>query len=65
VLLPLKEAQWFYSLETQLTSLAMVIDKANHVDRIVSEIEEKVDLADLEVMGWEEMMPDLVAGHRD
>jgi putative ABC transport system permease protein len=62
VLLPLKEAQWFYSLENQLTSLAMVIDKANHVDRIVSEIEEKVDLADLEVMGWEEMMPDLVQG---
>lgn len=62
VLLPIKEAQWFYSLENQLTSLALVIDKANNVNRIVGEISAEVDTTALEVMGWEAMMPDLVQG---
>ncbi len=62
VLLPIKEAQWFYSLENQLTSLALVIDKANHVNRIVKDISAQVDTTALEVMGWETMMPDLVQG---
>jgi len=62
VLLPMKEAQWFYSLENQLTSLALVIDKADHVKRIVNDISVQVDTDVLEVMGWQEMMPDLVQG---
>jgi len=62
VLMPLKETQWFYNLENQLTSLALVIDKADHVKRISREINSEIDTAALEVMGWEEMMPDLVQG---
>ncbi len=62
VLMPLQETQWFYNLEDQLTSLALVIDKADHVKRITREIKSEVDTAALEVMGWEEMMPDLVQG---
>jgi ABC-type lipoprotein release transport system permease subunit len=62
VLMPLKETQWFYNLENQLTSLALVIDKADHVKRISREINTQIDTAAMEVMGWEEMMPDLVQG---
>lgn len=62
VLLPIKEAQWFYSLENQLTSLALVIDKADNVKRITRDIRAQIDTARLEVMGWQEMMPDLVQG---
>jgi len=62
VLMPLKETQWFFNLENQLTSLALVIDKADHVKRISREINSEIDTAALEVMGWEEMMPDLVQG---
>lgn len=62
VLIPLKEAQWFYSLENQLTSIALVIDKADQAKRIVSEISSKVDTELLEVMDWETLMPDLVQG---
>ncbi len=62
VLMPLQETQWFYNLEDQLTSLALVIDKADHVKRITREIKSEVDTAALEVMGWQEMMPDLVQG---
>jgi ABC-type lipoprotein release transport system permease subunit len=62
VLLPLTEAQWFYNLDNQLTSLAFVIDKADHVKRIVGDISAEVDTTALEVMSWEAMMPDLVQG---
>jgi putative ABC transport system permease protein len=62
IYLPLKEAQWFYNLENQLTSISLVVDKAIHVDRIVADISAKVDTEALEVMGWPEMMPDLVQG---
>ncbi len=62
VYLPLKEAQWFYNLENQLTSIALVVDKAKHVDRIAAHISKQVDTNTLEVMGWRDLMPDLVQG---
>jgi len=62
VYLPLKEAQWFYAAEERLTSIALVVDEAKNVDGIVAEISTQVDLAEMEVMGWRAMMPDLVQG---
>ncbi len=62
VFLPLKEAQWFYAADNRLTSIALVVDKAKNVDRIVAGISANVDPAALEVMGWRELMPDLVQG---
>jgi ABC-type lipoprotein release transport system permease subunit len=62
VYLPLKEAQWFYNAEDQLTSIALVIDQSKSTDRIVSEISTLIDLEALEVMSWRDMMPDLIQG---
>lgn len=62
VYMPLKEAQWFYAAENRLTSIALVVDKAKHVDQIVADISSKVDTNKLEVMGWRDLMPDLVQG---
>lgn len=62
VYMPLKEAQWFFDMENRLTSLSLVVDKAKNVDRIVNSISSQVDLDKLEVMGWEDLMPDLVQG---
>ena len=62
VYLPLNEAQWFYDVSERLTSISLVVDQAKNVDRIVKDIEGRVDLEALEVMGWEDMMPDLVQG---
>ncbi len=62
VYIPLAESQWFYAMEGRLTSIALVIDKAKHVDRIVTSISNEVDTAQLEVMGWEELMPEIVQG---
>lgn len=60
IYLPLKEAQWFYAAENKLTSLALVIDEAKHTERIVAGIGNRIDTDQLEVMGWKELMPDLV-----
>ena len=62
VYLPLKEAQWFYNLENQLTSIALVVDKAKNVEIIVADISVQLDTTALEVMGWYDLMPDLVQG---
>ena len=62
VYLPLKEAQWFFAMDNMITSVSLVVDKAKNVDRIVTDISANVDTAALEVMGWEDLMPDLVQG---
>ncbi|WP_258105414.1 FtsX-like permease family protein [Marinoscillum sp. MHG1-6] len=62
IYLPLREAQWLYAAQNRLTTLALVIDKAKHVDRVVSQISEKIDPETMEVMGWKMLMPDLVQG---
>ena len=62
IYLPLKEAQWFYNVENQLTSISLVVDKAKNVNRIVADISGQVDTDALEVMGWHDLMPDLVQG---
>ena len=59
-MLPLKKAQWFYDLEGKLTSLALVVDKADHVEAVVADLEGNLDTTKLEVMDWQEMMPELV-----
>ncbi len=60
VYLPLKEAQWFYAVDDRLTSVALVVDKAKNVDRIIADISSNVDTEALEIMGWRDLMPDLV-----
>jgi ABC-type lipoprotein release transport system permease subunit len=62
VFLPLKEAQWFYAADNRLTSISLVVDNAKNVDRIVADISANVDIELLEVMGWRDLMPDLVQG---
>jgi ABC-type lipoprotein release transport system permease subunit len=62
IYIPLKEAQWFYAMENLITSVSLVVDKAKNVDRVVAEISSRVDTGTLEVMGWRDLMPDLVQG---
>ncbi|MFY0652644.1 MAG: ABC transporter permease [Cyclobacteriaceae bacterium] len=62
IYLEIENAEWFYGLENQITSLSLVVDKADNVDQIVIDLNASVDTTVLEVMGWREMMPDLVQG---
>ncbi|WP_258099736.1 ABC transporter permease [Marinoscillum pacificum] len=60
IFIPIKEAQWFYAMEGRLTSLSLVIDEAKRTDQIVADISSKINNDDLEVMGWKDLLPDLV-----
>ena len=60
IFIPIKEAQWFYGMEGRLTSLSLVIDEAKRTDQIVADISSKINNDDLEVMGWKDLLPDLV-----
>lgn len=60
--LSLEKAQWYYGVGNQITSLSLVVDKVKHVDRILSDLNGKLDTESLEIMGWEDLMPDLLQG---
>ncbi len=62
VYMPLKKAQWLFDVDGRLTSIALVVDKVQMVDRIIAEISSEVDTEQLEIMGWRDLMPDLVQG---
>ncbi len=62
VYLPLKESQWLFDVAGRLTSIALVVEQVQQIDRIMAEISAQVSTEQLEIMGWRELMPDLVQG---
>ena len=60
IYITLPRAQQFYALPDQLTSISLVVDKVQNVPAILGDLGSQLDLERLEVMGWEEMMPELV-----
>ena len=60
VYMSLKQAQWFYAADDLITSLSLVIDKANDAPGIVKKIKSFSDAEVYEVMDWKELVPDLV-----
>lgn len=58
--LPLKEAQYFFGAEGMITSIAGIVDKPTRLNKTKKALKSKLDTAQFEVMGWKEMMPDLV-----
>ncbi len=60
VLLPLKEAQYFFGAENMATSIAVIMDGPNGLKHVKKEIEASIDTSRYEVLDWEEAMPELV-----
>lgn len=60
VYMTLGAAQQFFDLGDQLTSVALVIDQAKHTDQILHDLKSQLDGDKYEVMGWKELMPDLI-----
>ena len=59
VLMPLKECQYFYASENRLTSISIMLNDAEAIDKTVADI--KGNLSDeYEVMSWQEMNKELV-----
>jgi len=60
IYITLAQAQNFYAMPNLITSVSLVVDKVQNVERITNEIKAEVDPKQVEVMDWEEMMPDLI-----
>lgn len=60
VYMTLRQAQWFYAAPNVITSLSFLIDDPDHTRRIVGQLEARLDPEKFEVMGWRQLVPDLV-----
>lgn len=60
VLLPLKEAQYFFGAENMATSIAIILDSPNGLSKVKKDIAASLDTTKYEVLDWEEAMPELV-----
>ena len=60
VFLPLAEAQWFYAADNRLTSLVLKVNQPKEVAPMISKVKSQLPAEQYEVMGWQDMMPELV-----
>lgn len=58
--LSLPYTQWLFSAPERLTSLSIMIDKPEKLDRVKSEIQKIFDNENYEVMDWKQLSPELV-----
>jgi len=56
----LEKAKWFYGTDNLVTSLIANIDEAEAMDDVLAEAKARLDVAEYEVMNYEEMLPDLI-----
>ena len=59
VYLPLKTAQYFFSADSRLTSVALQLEDPRTLDATVSDLKKRLSPSGYEVLGWPEMMPEL------
>lgn len=58
VLMPLKEAQWFYGMEGMINNMVLNFDRPSESKRVINKL--KIALgSEYEVMDWEEIMPEI------
>lgn len=59
VYLPMETAQYFFSADNRLTSIALTIDDPRNIEETVSTLQENLSPGDYEVLGWQQLMPEL------
>lgn len=59
VYLPLETAQYFYSANDRLTSIALNIDDPRNLEETVASLQRDLPSDKYEILGWEKMMPEL------
>ncbi len=58
--MPLAEAQYYFGLENQITSLTINISEAADLNDTKQQVSSEVKNSELQTMVWQEMMPELV-----
>lgn len=59
VMLPLETAQYFLAAENRLTALSIILEDTDQIERTTNVLQSSFS-DEFEVMGWREMMPELV-----
>jgi len=59
VIMPLKEAKYFYATENRITSLSLMVNDADNIDKTINELKKKLP-DKYEIMPWQEMNTELV-----
>lgn len=59
VMLPLETAQYFLAAENRLTALSIILDDTDQIESTTEALQSSFS-NEFEVMGWREMMPELV-----
>lgn len=62
VILPLGTAQNLFAAYNRLTSFALILTDAGEVEKTVQQLKSRLSEEDYDVMGWQEMMPELMQG---
>lgn len=60
VCLPVKEAEWLYGLDDQLTSIALLLKDGADLEQSMVDVHEEIDSASLQPIDWKGMLPDLI-----
>jgi ABC-type lipoprotein release transport system permease subunit len=60
ICMPVKQAQWYYGLNDQLTSIAILLADSKNQEMAMAEIEQNIKEKPLKAIDWQEMMPDLI-----
>jgi ABC-type lipoprotein release transport system permease subunit len=60
VYLPRQEAEQFFGAEGMATTLALDIDRKEEVPAVIRQLNTSLDTSQFAILGWEEMIPDLV-----
>jgi putative ABC transport system permease protein len=61
IYMSLQAAQWFYMAENRLTALIIMPNNPKETDQLIEELNATVDKEWYRVLGWEEMLEDLLA----
>lgn len=61
VILPLNESQYFYGVDNRVTSISLMLNDPELIDRTIEELEFSINKSkDYEIMSWEELNPEIV-----
>ncbi|MBS1544417.1 MAG: ABC transporter permease [Bacteroidetes bacterium] len=60
IYMSLPRAQWFYAATGLITSVSLLVDNPDNAERTVSDLRVQTDPTVIEVMGWKELIPDLL-----
>jgi len=59
VYIPIKQAQYMYGAEKRLSSVSIMLDNTENLERLKQSLEKSIDTTTYEVMTWKEMIPEL------